>query len=999
MNSFKTTRSNSQQLAATRSNSQQLAATRWLLLFLALFVPFSLLKSQTLCSVYGGNTPDYIVGVGTSYPSSSSLPSSVISNATILVLDNFIVDNSFTLYNCIVKVSFNKKIAVTFTDYVNFNPTNLTLNNTKVFSNNNGICNRWIGIQMNSFTGIVVTNNSQVEDADIAIQASNTSFVGLAIDHSTFNRNKIGISLEDNGLGGWYVVPPMISYFVGNTFSCTSNLNNPSSTTSDVGLQIKGVPYPLVYNYANSQNTFRQLKKGVTIEGSYSSFDINNYLFEQISESGVEFTGGDYLAVTNSTFNNPTKYGILFKNARALVVDRCSFQSTTSPVTTNFRYNVSIIEPITGNNIEIKNNTFSTFGNLSGFRLACVDIGFGSTISSPTLDYTTNIRNNNFFLKNNNAGATVYGVYLGGNHSANSSNLILNNAFDTNTSINNNTNYSKIISIGVGGQKYNTKVITNIQVAGVSKFCVFNGSTGTGNEITGNIINKGIAPFLGYFIDVGSNQNLKICSNLDNAASAVGYFFTSNNLGMNFTSNTSYGSSSGTTNRSVFINFDNPIIGAQFHKGNEWYPSNCYPGSGICHPRITYTDGTTPELSKFTVNTNQSPLNSSINNPLFSAYFPGNITPNPTTSQFFVTLPGSPDLGCVPQLISGRSPIFSFNYGTSSIVERVEDGDDVINDPLIAKNGLADYFTNPTRQYDVKMHLYRKIKKTPTARLSNGIYTEFISKHEKENVGKTFDIEQNLNDVGKMDALVSSSINTLKEQVKALDDETKKYSLKNKPTKAVIEDNYKKRMQIARDIESEYQKHDNNKKSKLKEGKKIIDGFAPKSTPEGFVKDVYQIYFDVKVNQNGQITVDQNEKLKKIASMCPSEGGMIVFVARGFLSSDDLFEIRNVLQSCEPKTLNLIETKEFLSVPQQETPIKSEFVIYPNPSKETFDINLLEADAGTMQMTDISGKIVNNFNLKNGTNNIQHNLPNGVYIVNVKTDKGQSSIQKIIVRN
>lgn len=235
--------------------------------------------------------------------------------------------------------------------------------------------------------------------------------------------------------------------------------------------------------------------------------------------------------------------------------------------------------------------------------------------------------------------------------------------------------------------------------------------------------------------------------------------------------------------------------------------------------------------------------------------------------------------------------------------------------------------------------------------------------------------------------------------MKSLDELTKKYNSRNRPTKAVIEEDYKLRKQINKDLDNVYLKHDNNKKIKLKEAKKIIDGFLARTTPESLVKDVYQIYLDVQLNQNGQFTATQKESLKTIASICPSEGGQIVYIARGFLSQKDLFDIRDALAICEPNQENLINTREALSVPQQETPVKADFVIYPNPSKESFDINLLESDAGTMQMTDLAGKIVNSFKLRNGTNNIRHNLQNGMYIINVKTDKGKSSTQKLIIRN
>ena len=141
------------------------------------------------------------------------------------------------------------------------------------------------------------------------LKAVNTGFVSLAISNSTFNRNVIGINLEDSGTGGWWVMTPIITYFVNNKFTCTSPVSS-SGDRSDIGLRLKNVPYPFTYNNGNTQNTFSGLKIGISDEGPSSYFDINNYTFsnidggiESISNGGscVVFDGGTQLSVINST--------------------------------------------------------------------------------------------------------------------------------------------------------------------------------------------------------------------------------------------------------------------------------------------------------------------------------------------------------------------------------------------------------------------------------------------------------------------------------------------------------------------------------------------------------------------------------------------------------------------------------------------------------------------------------------------------------------------------
>ncbi len=495
-----------------------------------------------------------------------------------------------------------------------------------------------------------------------------------------------------------------------------------------------------------------------------------------------------------------------------------------------------------------------------------------------------------------------------------------------------------------------------------------------GNEISNNTASHGpLKNVFGRYINLYDSQNVKICDNYDNAILTHSYWFQGNCNQTNLRSNTSI----------VNTNFDNnvrlsaePVIGTQIHKGNKWSPST----NAVYHPTIEFVgDPSTAFLSRFTVHTNQSVLNGNQYS-FFSEYFPAKVVPVSVVNQLFATnANGLPQSGC-----NDPSPLVG--------------GEDQTNDPLIAKNGLADYFSSPARPFDLKKQLYGKIKKNSTAFLNKNIYKDFMTKSERENIGKSFDIERLIFEDGKMDALTASNIKTVKGQLKALDEEKNKYDLKNKPNKAAIEENYKKRVQYKNDLDNHYKKYENDKKIKLKEAKRIIDNFTATTTNEGLVKDVYQIYLDVQLNQNGQTTTAQIDRLKKIASICPSVGGQIVYIARGFLTEKDLLDIKDAIAVCEPNEENRLQAREASSEPIQETQTKAEFVIYPNPSQEAFDINLSDNESGMLQMTDLLGKIVNTVKLKTGTNNIRHNLPNGLYLINIKTDKGKLSTQKLIVR-
>ena len=71
--------------------------------------------------------------------------------------------------------------------------------------------------------------------------------------------------------------------------------------------------------------------------------------------------------------------------------------------------------------------------------------------------------------------------------------------------------------------------------------------------------------------------------------------------------------------------------------------------------------------------------------------------------------------------------------------------------------------------------------------------------------------------------------------------------------------------------------------------------------------------------------------------------------------------------------------------------------LYPNPAKETLNINVKFADATDVMyiLTDVSGrviKMVNSQNVNEETKSLDiSNLAPGVYMLSAKTDKGTST--------
>ncbi len=251
---------------ATHSNTQLRLRFKHLVLSFVFFFSVSSAFSQ-LCNTLGW-TADLTVGVGTPYPNASSLPNTNLLGTYIHVVGDFTVDKDLYITAGWLRINNGKKISVVLTNY--YEGHILSLSNTFIAAYNCG--DLWQGIDVGSFCNVSTSYGTWIEDAETAISSINTSFASVNISNTLFQRNKVGISLDHNNPNGWFVVPPMLSYFVNNTFI---GRGGSPILNQDVGVKIKNCPYSLAWNYGNTNNYFNGLKKGITLEGSNSIFYIN----------------------------------------------------------------------------------------------------------------------------------------------------------------------------------------------------------------------------------------------------------------------------------------------------------------------------------------------------------------------------------------------------------------------------------------------------------------------------------------------------------------------------------------------------------------------------------------------------------------------------------------------------------------------------------------------------------------------------------------------------
>jgi hypothetical protein len=911
-----------------------------------------------LCSTYAGSAITYTVGAGTAYPNSSNLPSATLSNVTLLVQNDFTVNSNLTLNNVIVKVNMNKKILV-LGDFFTYNMSNLSLNNTKVFSN---ACSyMWKGIDMGGLASITVTNNSVIEDADNAISAINSGYVYLNIDNSTFNRNKVGINLDATNLWG-FATPAMLQYFVNNKFTCTSALNPNTANIqkTEVGLQIKNVPYPFGWNYGNSWNSFTGLKNGIYIEGT-QQFNTDQYTFESIEDKALYCKNGNYLKVDFTRFRDIRLWGIYFEDSKELQATNNFFRAVAYPSITFRRYMIHSVDPKIGNTHQLHANRFENYAN----DMQCINL---ERLSLGSQEMTAHMSSNTFLLFTTTAGQ---GINLRGSYASNSNVLIENNSF--NFDGNNTPTSNQGIRI-LDGNKTNVKIIANSFVAGDGTYCSLEGSTGIGNEFSNNVFFQGQYGRLGLGVAVNNFQNAKICSNTDNLATFKTYAFINQNNNTDFTNNTTYGRAT-PNNPSLSIGTtllpsSNNIIGLQIHKGNKWFSQN---GT---HPWIQHNEPALAILSQFVVHTPQSVLNGS-NYTYFSQYFPVQVTPSPVFIPFFTTQSGTPSTSCIAQAPSIAMAM------------------DPVLDPLIAQNRLSDYITNPVILSDAKKHLYRKIKMNSSA-FNTQFFKDFIKNNESKNTDKIHNLETIIDESEKISDVIKKKMDVLVKQSEELNKQNASYNATNRPSRDVMKQWYIDRTKLDEDMKALYTQHKEGKKLKHKEAKTILDNIVAVESNDKFTKEVYQIVLDALINQDGKFNQEQIERLKKVAATCVTEAGMIVYVARGFLSQDIMKSIQASLDICEPKF-----DKVSYIVENQNTNLNNikstNPIIFPNPAGEQFTITLPKEVSAKVQISDISGKVINTYDVNSRETTIHHKLQKGIYILNIKTSDGNTSAHKISI--
>jgi len=205
----------------------------------------------------------------------STLPKTILGNQTILILDNLVINQNTLLFQCNVRVAPGRKIIVK-------SNVTLSLANSTLYS----CINRWQGIEMESTASKIVTQNSRIEDANIALYCYQHSIVELTT--TVFDGNYVGIA---NKTGEDFY----LNKFTGNSFTSNGTilprLNPPTSPLEDnkcfagILLNKTSLNVGVANNNGSSINLFNGLRHGIRAIESFVT--VTNCKFANMVNSNV----------------------------------------------------------------------------------------------------------------------------------------------------------------------------------------------------------------------------------------------------------------------------------------------------------------------------------------------------------------------------------------------------------------------------------------------------------------------------------------------------------------------------------------------------------------------------------------------------------------------------------------------------------------------------------------------------------------------------------------
>lgn len=824
----------------------------------------------------------------------------------------------------------------------------------------------------NLHRGILVQENglfsmlesSKMSDALYGVQFMNNSSV--TIMDSEFKKNYIGVYSNLTGVNA-----PSTNLIVqGSNFNCTADtLLSPYSgqqvstgSISYAGVELieSGAHYNIGGN-GNSQNEFKDICNGILSKGSV-------------------------LHIENNTFENILSFDQSYSKIGTAIDNRTGSLVADNNQITNAWIGFYAYD----SDSEIKNNTLNE-----------VEFGIWQRTFFPN---DVLIENNNIETKFHEKTYRTKGIEISAQNGANRIELI-NNYMSNSTPSAHIPQYVGLTVWSTGNVLPGSPLLIKDCTVDLYAGWGITMQSAENASIVGNNINfkNNIGPFFGLSVH-GTNDSDVNC-NMISGVSELGkgielYNSETIDLQCNDLNNTSTGINvsgdcDGTLLKETY--FGDHYYGihmsqtAEFgniqdHHGNTW--NGQYTGAGAINWASTQAD---LDKTKFEVHTSGTP------------FHPGTIMlPHaPANSVWFHTTSGSPSNLC------GSSSSCSSSGSSNPPAAASSNNGQFLGD--IAEGNLTYQEYESQRIWQAERYLYRLIKSGSIDDVDNEILNNFYSNSESNNTGALYEVEAIKADMNRMSEVIKYNLSSIESEIEGLVSVIRQSS--NEVPEGDDYDNWQTFSMERANIRSTLKGLMNEKKnlkSQLAANQKLIasallyqnGGLADDEIFESNFKQLHDIYLRNVIDNDSGFSEADIDQLTFIANQCPIEGGRAVYLARSLLilAQEDLTwndeDLCSVSES-EQQTNDWNNKGNFSS-----DKFIGEVEVYPNPTKESFNIQLPESELPfTVVITNVLGQEqLSLTEMTSGNHSIQINDWNaGIYWMKVFLNKENVSVKKLIV--
>lgn len=928
---------------------------------------FTGFAEQTLCEEYPNFNCEIQIGAGTQYPKSSLLPNASLSG-NICIVGTFEVDEPFSFVNAVVKINPGVTIAVMPSPNGYDSGSSLGIDNSKLFA-----CQGlWKGITVGFLSSIGTWNNTVIEDAETAILATGLS--ALFIQHTTFNRDRVGIELN-TPFPNIFVPGPLVYDFSNNSFRCDAPLNGTTDEITFAGVKLKDSYF---YTYQQGVNSFQDIIHGIHATGNSTHIGAGNLVMRRIKKDGIFMTHGS-LDLKKSRFINTEEKSVNIELAKLVHISETEFSYNSQLPNNTDVYRTGVFVEKFGLAADVKISRISFLGDLNnnesyirGIHLKGTEVGDGTKI------YIGNNSVFNFRAKNS------MGIYLDGTFPKTSTTQIWVNSFRVSSRSDEMLGGSQQAINANGGDKNNLSIKWNTFTGrqpgdpyNQAKGIVLEGSAGEGNEVSVNSFSDEVQ-FMVKYIQAINFENTRYCSNTFTGFGGDGIWMWLNCQKSSIEGNTFTGISS------PLYFAENTFTQSQEHLGNTFYDIffNFNGNSAQYGPVFHAYCEAQPQFNKFTVHVAQRTCGNP-NDPLcnFTEYHPERIFPD-DMDEFWGVQAGTPSEGC------------NEAYSAQLISDL---------DKKIAQGQLGLSSNVPGLKWDIERSLYRSLKQNPALILSDNMMQTFVNTHDQSSIGKFYTVKKML-----QDALIAAPQSTAHAQQSLASIEQKIVNMEaidlqisqNGLTEALKQAKKDLILQIHNDhwnygsLNSNYWE---GAKSNLESVLAYNASVPTIFDYEANWKTVTSIYLNTLINQQDALTEADIQAIKGIASQDPSQGGSAVYTAFALLPdclrpAAPTSNEREAVRGSGPDSGHIT----LLSSSENKRP---DIMISPNPASESFSILGLNNKPGNIRMFDLAGREIfrSVFSADMTTFNLPRDIQSGIYFLEVNVLDGASYRKKIII--